>query len=116
MQLAIRTNHISALIIGGFPPINGPYKEMLQVTMATREMSISNQGKGNTSEKPQTSNDHDWTNVEVTINEAQVKQFVTLYQNLQDFDDREAQSKINCCLTNIHLKLNTRVNSETRVG
>jgi len=96
LQLSIRTNRISALIMGGFPPINGPYKEMLQVTMATHEMSISNQGNGNPIEIPQITDDFDWSNVEVTMKEDETKQFVTLYQNLQEFNDREAQSKLNC--------------------
>lgn len=94
MQLAIRTNRLSALIMGGFPPINGPYKEMLRVTMATHEMSISN--KETTSEGNQISDDYDWSNVKVTMTEDQTKQFVTLYQNLQDFHDKEAQSIMNC--------------------
>src|SRR5258708_1926427 len=32
LQLAIRTDRLSALIIGGFPPLNWPYEEMLLVT------------------------------------------------------------------------------------
>src|SRR5207253_9759928 len=35
LQLAIRTDRLSALIMGGFPPLNGPYEEMLLVTSAT---------------------------------------------------------------------------------
>lgn len=94
MQLAIRTHRLSALIMGGFPPIHGPYNQMLRVTMATHEMSISNQGIS--SEKKQKSNDYDWSNVEVTMTEGQTKQFVTLYQSLQNFNDKEVQLKINC--------------------
>jgi hypothetical protein len=96
LQLTIRTNRISALIMGGFPPINGPYKEMFQVTTATHEMSVVNLGKQNSCEPPKTSDDYNWSKVEVTMNEDQTKQFVTLYQNLQGFDDSLAQSKLNC--------------------
>src|SRR5215467_8036128 len=39
LQLAIRTDRLSALIMGGFPPLNGPYEEMLLVTNATYEMA-----------------------------------------------------------------------------
>src|SRR5579859_3504475 len=34
LQLAIRTSRLSALIMGGFPPLNGPYAAMLRVTAA----------------------------------------------------------------------------------
>ena len=41
LQLAIRTDRLTALVMGGFPPIDGPYTEMLRVTTATHEMSTS---------------------------------------------------------------------------
>ena len=98
MQLALRTRRVTALIMGGFPPIHGPYKEMLQVTMATHKQSrsVSNPKQGNPESKSQSSDDYDWSNVEVTMNEGQTKQFVTLYQTLQEFNDREAQSRLVC--------------------
>lgn len=92
LQLAIRTNRLTALIMGGYPPIGGPYREMLRVTMATHEMAMSNQG---TAEKRSTDID-DWSDAEVTMTSEQTKQFVTLYQSLQDFDDKEAQSNLRC--------------------
>jgi glutaredoxin-related protein len=94
LQLAIRTNRLSALIIGGFPPIDGPYKEMLSVTMATHQMSTSTREISNPPQK--TSDEFDWSNVEVTMSDAQTKQFVTLYQELQGFNDRTAQTKLSC--------------------
>src|SRR5437763_5158435 len=39
LQLAIRTDRLSALIMGGFPPLNGPYEEMLRVTTAAYKMA-----------------------------------------------------------------------------
>jgi pimeloyl-ACP methyl ester carboxylesterase len=34
LQLAIRTDRLWALAMGGYPPVDGPYAEMLQVTAA----------------------------------------------------------------------------------
>jgi pimeloyl-ACP methyl ester carboxylesterase len=39
LQLAIRTDRVSALVMGGFPPIDGPYDEMLRVTAATHRLA-----------------------------------------------------------------------------
>ena len=39
LQLAIRTHRLSALIMGGFPPLHAPYEEMLRVTTAAYEMA-----------------------------------------------------------------------------
>ncbi|WP_282942545.1 alpha/beta hydrolase [Paenibacillus sp. RC67] len=97
LQLAIRTSRISALIMGGFPPIHGPYREMLQVTMATHGMSLDkNPKKYDTHEKIQATDEYDWSSVELIMDESQTKQFVTLYRTLQDFDDKQAQTMINC--------------------
>lgn len=93
LQLAIRTDRLTALIMGGFPPIGGPYPEMLQVTMATHAMSMTPR---QTPKTPQPSDETDWSSVEVTMTEPQTRQFVTLYRALQGFDDRAAQAKITC--------------------
>jgi pimeloyl-ACP methyl ester carboxylesterase len=93
LQLAIRTDRLSALVMGGFPPVDGPYAEMLQVTTATYDMSVS------PSSAPKTSlstDDLDWSSVDVSMTEAQTRQFVTLYQALQGFDDRDAQAQVKC--------------------
>ncbi|MFC4077750.1 alpha/beta fold hydrolase [Salinithrix halophila] len=94
MQLAIRTDRLSALIMGGYPPIDGPYAEMLRVTIAAHEMT----GSGSTPQKEnrQPSEEYDWSSVEVAMTENQTRQFVTLYSHLQDFDDRSAQEWIAC--------------------
>src|SRR5215470_19873624 len=39
LQLAIRTDRLSALIMGGFPPLNGPYEEMFRVTTAAYQIA-----------------------------------------------------------------------------
>ncbi|MET8339146.1 alpha/beta hydrolase [Streptosporangium canum] len=96
LQLAIRTDRLSALVMGGFPPVGGPYAEMLRVTMATYEMSVSPQSPPATPQTSQNSEEPDWSSVEVSMTEAQTRQFVTLYQALQGFDDRAAQARISC--------------------
>ncbi|OUC90741.1 alpha/beta fold hydrolase [Streptosporangium minutum] len=96
LQLAIRTDRLSALVMGGFPPVGGPYAEMLRVTMATHGMSVSPQSPPQTSQPSQPSEEPDWSSVEVSMSEAQTRQFVTLYQALQGFDDRAAQARISC--------------------
>ncbi|MEU7985039.1 alpha/beta hydrolase [Streptosporangium canum] len=96
LQLAIRTDRLSALVMGGFPPLGGPYAEMLRVTMATHEMAVSPQSPPATPQTSQNSEEPDWSSVEVSMTEAQTRQFVTLYQALQGFDDRAAQARISC--------------------
>lgn len=89
LQLAIRTDRLSALVMGGFPPLGGPYPEMLQVTTAAHEMADEAQP----AEAPQPG---DWSSVSVFMSDAQTRQFVTLYRALQSFDDRAAQARIAC--------------------
>ena len=87
LQLAIRTDHLSALIMGGFPPLNGPYEEMFRVTTATYEMASG--------ARPMPSADEsEWSGF--SLSRDQTRQFVTLYQALQGFDDRAAQARITC--------------------
>nr|HET6903186.1 alpha/beta hydrolase [Ktedonobacteraceae bacterium] len=87
LQLAIRTDRLSALIMGGFPPLNGPYEEMLHVTIATDEMA-----RGTRPMPP--ADESEWS--DVSLSRDQTRQFVTLYQALQEFDDRAAQAQITC--------------------
>lgn len=87
LQLAIRTDRLSALIMGGFPPLNGPYAEMLYITTAANEMASAAQIS-------QTPDESEWSSV--AMSKDQTQQFVTLYQALQGFDDRAAQARITC--------------------
>ena len=87
LQLAIRTDRLSALIMGGFPPLNGPYEEMLQVTTATYEMAIGTRPTPSADES-------EWSGG--SLSRDQTQQFVTLYKALQEFDDRAAQARITC--------------------
>ena len=87
LQLAIRIDRLSALIMGGFPPLNGPYEEMLIVTNATYEMASG--------ARPMPSADEsEWSGI--SLSKDQTRQFVTLYQALQGFDDRAAQARLTC--------------------
>lgn len=87
LQLAIRTDRLSALIMGGFPPLNGPYEEMLLVTTAAYKMASGVQTTGSAEES-------EWSGTALSMD--QTRQFVTLYQALQGFDDRAAQARITC--------------------
>lgn len=87
LQLAIRTDRLSALIMGGFPPVNGPYMEMLRVTTIANEMA----GAASTSSA---SDEDEWSTA--ALSKDQTRQFVTLYEALQGFDDRAAQVLITC--------------------
>jgi pimeloyl-ACP methyl ester carboxylesterase len=96
LQLGIRTDRLAALVMGGFPALDGPYAQMLQVTMATHDMASSPTSTVPSPPSEEPSDEPDWSQVEVTLTEAQTRQFVTLYQALQDFDDRAAQAKVSC--------------------
>jgi pimeloyl-ACP methyl ester carboxylesterase len=93
LQLGIRTDRLWALIMGAYPPIDGPYKEMWAVTKATYEMALHPPAPV---AKKQSTDAYDWDSVELTISADQTKQFFTLYNTLQDFDDRAVQSKLTC--------------------
>ncbi|HKQ01550.1 MAG TPA: alpha/beta hydrolase [Actinomycetes bacterium] len=106
LQLAIRTDRLTALAMGAWPPLGGPYAEMLRVTVATHDLasapSSARQGEADdatatTASEPASSPEElDWSTVEVTLSEAQTRQFVTLYQALQSFDDRAVLPRLTC--------------------
>jgi pimeloyl-ACP methyl ester carboxylesterase len=104
LQLAIRSERVAALAMGGYPPVGGPYAEMLQVTAATHELAKANAASkpdnARASPPPEPSggspDEIDWSTVEVTLSEAQTRQYVTLYAALQGFDDRAAQARLRC--------------------
>jgi pimeloyl-ACP methyl ester carboxylesterase len=78
LQLAIRSDRVSALVMGGFPPIDGPYAEMLAVTTATHRLATEPRDQAAPASPP-AAPEVDWSSVEVTLSEAQTRQFVTLY-------------------------------------
>jgi pimeloyl-ACP methyl ester carboxylesterase len=102
LQLALRTDRLRALAMGGYPPLSGPYREMLRVTTAGNRMA-----GGETPEMPEApptlaADESGWSAEDSAkwsasgLSKAQTRQFVTLYEALQDFDDRAAQSAIRC--------------------
>jgi len=100
LQLALRTDRLDSIIMGGFPPYEGPYLEMMTVTRKTYEQALSSERQHAGSQLDEPANeswnpDHiDWDNVPVTIDPKVSKQFMTLYQSLADFDDRTVQHKL----------------------
>jgi pimeloyl-ACP methyl ester carboxylesterase len=107
LQLALRSDRVAALAMGGWPPLGGPYAEMLRVTVATHDMasapSTARQGAAGdaatvaSEPAPASSPEElDWSTVEVTLSEAQTRQFVTLYQALQGFDERAGLPRLGC--------------------
>lgn len=85
LQLALRTDRLRALAMGGFPPLDGPYRSMLAVTRAAHALSVKAAGEpAGPVPQPEPG---DWDSVSVRTTEAQTQQFVTLYEALQDFDD-----------------------------
>ncbi|HEX8927414.1 MAG TPA: alpha/beta hydrolase, partial [Actinomycetota bacterium] len=109
LQLALRSHRVAALAMGAWPPLGGPYAEMLRVTIATHELasapSSARQGgaggaatAASASEPAPASSPEelDWSTVEVTLSEPQTRQFVTLYQALQGFDERAALPRLSC--------------------
>ena len=88
LQLAIRTDRLTALAMGGYPPLDGPYGAMLAVTRVAYRMSLN---------PPVPTGDPvagDWDSVPFTRTPDQTEQYVTLYESLQDFDDHTAAATL----------------------
>ncbi|GIF25329.1 pimeloyl-ACP methyl ester carboxylesterase [Actinoplanes tereljensis] len=81
LQLAVRTDRLTGLAMGGFPPVGGPYAPMLEVTRATYQMSL------NPPANPATPAPGDWDSAEMTLTPDQTRQYLSLYESLRDFDD-----------------------------
>jgi pimeloyl-ACP methyl ester carboxylesterase len=96
LQLALRTDRLTALAMGGYPPLDGPYAQMLRVTAATHEMAVANAAAppGPPAAPDPERGEPDWSGAALTLSEAQTRQFVTLYEALRDFDDRAAQARL----------------------
>ena len=88
LQLAIRTDRLWALVMGGYPPLEGPYKSMLAVTRAAHAAAAGPLEQTPAADDPVKPGDWDAATIQTT--EAQTRQFVRLYEALQDFDDSTA--------------------------
>ena len=77
LQLALRTDRVTALVAGGFPMVHGPYAELLQVVRLAEQGPI--QLYDQTMHAPEYS-----------------RQYVTYYEGLRSFDDRAAQARLRC--------------------
>lgn len=87
LQLAIRTDRLTALAMGGFPPLGGPYGPMLTVTRAAHRMALAGRDR---QPDPVEVQPGDWDAAEVTQTPDQTQQYVTLYEAIQNFDERAA--------------------------
>jgi pimeloyl-ACP methyl ester carboxylesterase len=92
LQLAIRTDRLTALIMGGFPPLGGPYGPMLTVTRAAHRMALAN--RGGCSDVNADITPGDWDAAEVVVGPDQTEQYVTLYESLDGFDERAALDRL----------------------
>ncbi|SNY53846.1 alpha/beta fold hydrolase [Paractinoplanes atraurantiacus] len=88
LQLAIRTDRLTALVMGGYPPLGGPYAEMLAVTRAAHRMAVEKPAA------PASVTPGDWDSVEVTVPPSQTAQYVSLYESLASFDERAVSLSI----------------------
>jgi pimeloyl-ACP methyl ester carboxylesterase len=89
LQLAARTDRLTALAMGGWPPLGAPYAGMLRVTTATHELARH-------PSTPREPTGNAWADAEFTLSEPQTRQFVTLYRSLRDFDERAALTAVTC--------------------
>jgi pimeloyl-ACP methyl ester carboxylesterase len=95
LQLAIRTDRLTALAMGGFPPLGGPYGPMLTVTRAAHRMALA-MAVANRDKRPDVAEVQpgDWDTVETTQTPDQSQQYLTLYESLQGFDERAALDRL----------------------
>jgi pimeloyl-ACP methyl ester carboxylesterase len=85
LQLAQRTDRLTALVVGGFPPVEGPYAAMLAVTRAAHQHALRSGPAAVPEATP-----GDWDADPGPTDPAVPRQFVTLYEGLQGVDDAVA--------------------------
>jgi glutaredoxin-related protein len=95
LQVALRTDRLWALAMGGYPPLDGPYAGMLAVTRAAHALSAAAAAAPPVqADEPVEVTPGDWDSVQVRTSEAQTGQFVTMYEALAAFDDRAALGEL----------------------
>jgi pimeloyl-ACP methyl ester carboxylesterase len=92
LQLAVRTDRLTALVMGGFPPLGGPYPAMLAVTRSAHRQAVEAQGRPPAA--PVELTPGDWDSAELSLTPDQTQQYVTLYESLMDFDERAALDRL----------------------
>lgn len=92
LQLALRTDRLWALAMGGYPALGGPYGPMLTVTRTAHRMALAARDRPPAPAAEPTPGD--WDSVEFTRTPDQTQQYVTLYESLEDFDDRAALDRL----------------------
>lgn len=85
LQLAVHTDRLGALAMGGFPPVDGPYGPMSAVTRAAHQKALQPPTAPTGPVEP-----GDWDAAGLSVGSAVTGQFVALYDALQDFDDAAA--------------------------
>jgi pimeloyl-ACP methyl ester carboxylesterase len=83
LQLAVASERLNGIAIGGWPPIDAPYADMLKVTTAGWELATGARQSGG---------ENAWADAHLEPD--QQRQFVTLYEELRGFDDRAALGRI----------------------
>ena len=86
LQLALRTDRLTALAMGGYPPLGGPYPAMLTVTRAAHALALA--ARDAPPEPAAAPEPGDWDSVQMTQSPELTGQYVTLYESLVGFDDR----------------------------
>jgi hypothetical protein len=94
LQLALRTDRLWALAMGGYPPAGGPYAEMLAVTRAAHASALAQEAAGPPSTPAAAVEPGDWDALPVAIPPARTQQYATLYEALRGFDDTAAQRRL----------------------
>lgn len=84
LQLAVRTDRLTGLAMGGYPPLGGPYDAMLAVTRSAHRQALANRANPPALEGVQPG---DWDSSEVSATPEQTGQYVTLYESLRGFDE-----------------------------
>jgi pimeloyl-ACP methyl ester carboxylesterase len=91
LQLAIRTDRLTGLAMGGYPPLGGPYAAMLAVTRAAHRQALENRARP---PAPVELTPGDWDSSEVAASPEQTGQYVTLYESLRGFDETKVELAI----------------------
>lgn len=77
LQLAVRTDRLDALVVGGWPPLGAPYAEIL----AAARLKLP---------RPEPSS------LKILRSPAQYAQWITYYESLQGWNEAEAVARIAC--------------------